>query len=107
MERKVAWNGRSDEDLVALEQLAAEYREFISQNKTERECTKAAIAAAEAAGYKPLSEAIAGELPLQPGDKVWAHAKGKAIILVHVGRAPMAQGLNILGAHIDSPRLDI
>ncbi|MCI8366742.1 MAG: aminopeptidase [Eggerthellaceae bacterium] len=107
MERKVAWNGRSDEDLVALEQLAAEYREFISQNKTERECTKAAIAAAEAAGYKPLSEAIAGELPLQPGDKVWAHAKGKAIILVHVGRATMAQGLNILGAHIDSPRLDI
>ncbi len=107
MERKVAWNERSQEDLAAMEQLAEEYRWFISENKTERECTQAAIALAEAAGYKPLSRAIAEELPLQPGDKVWAQAKGKALILVHVGRAPMAQGLNILGAHIDSPRLDI
>ena len=107
MERKVAWNQRTREDVAAMEQLAEEYRQFISQNKTERECTKAAIALAEAAGYKPLSRAIAEELPLQPGDKVWAQAKGKALILVHVGRAPMQQGLNILGAHIDSPRLDI
>lgn len=107
MERKVAWNERSQEDLAAMDQLAEEYRQFISENKTERECTQAAIALAEAAGYKPLSQAIAEELPLQPGDKVWAQAKGKALILVHVGRAPMAQGLNILGAHIDSPRLDI
>lgn len=107
MERKVAWNQRTQEDMTAMEQLAEEYRQFISQNKTERECTRAAIALAEAAGYKPLSQAIAEELPLQPGDKVWAQAKGKALILVHVGRAPMAQGLNILGAHIDSPRLDI
>ena len=107
MERKVAWNERSQEDLAAMDQLAEEYRQFISENKTERECTQAAIALAEAAGYKPLAQAIAEELPLQPGDKVWAQAKGKALILVHVGRAPMAQGLNILGAHIDSPRLDI
>lgn len=107
MERKVAWNERSQEDLAAMEQLAEEYRQFISQNKTERECTQAAIALAEAAGYKPLTQAIADELPLQPGDKVWAQAKGKALILVHVGRQPLQQGVNILGAHIDSPRLDV
>lgn len=107
MERKVAWNERSQEDLAAMEQLAEEYRQFISQNKTERECTRAAIALAEAAGYKPLAQAIADELPLQPGDKAWAQAKGKALILVHVGRQPLQQGVNILGAHIDSPRLDV
>lgn len=107
MEREIAWKKYSAEDEEALEELAREYIAFISDNKTERECAKAALARAEAAGYKPLSEAVAQGRRLVPGDKVWAHTRGKALVLVHVGTRPFADGLNILGAHIDSPRLDL
>ncbi|MGI6221690.1 MAG: aminopeptidase [Coriobacteriales bacterium] len=107
MERKNAWKTYDDAQLAELEELAAGYIDFISENKTERECAEAAIARAEAAGYEPLSEAIASGRALKAGDKVWAHTHGKALLLVHIGTEPMEKGLNILGAHIDSPRLDL
>ena len=107
MERENAWKKYSAEDLAELESLAADYIQFISENKTERECTDAAIAAAEAAGYKPLTAAIAAGETLKAGDKVWAHTHGKALMLVQLGEKPLEEGLNILGAHIDSPRLDL
>ena len=87
--------------------LAAEYIGFISQNKTERECAASAIRLAEAYGYRPLEEAVREGRALVAGDKVWAAAHGKALILVQVGSQPFAAGMNILGAHIDSPRLDL
>ncbi len=107
MERDIAWKKYDEAAHEALEALAADYIEFISANKTERECATAAIAAAEEAGYDSLADAIAAGTPVGPGAKLWACAQGKAVILVHVGAAPMSDGLNILGAHIDSPRLDI
>ncbi|WP_080800117.1 aminopeptidase [Arabiibacter massiliensis] len=107
MERDVAWRKYDEADLEALEQLAAEYIDFISDNKTERECAAAAIAQAEEHGYRPLDEAVRDGRALAAGDKVWALAHGKALILAHIGRRPLAEGLNILGAHIDSPRLDL
>lgn len=107
MERDIAWKKYDEADNEALEALAADYIEFISANKTERECATAAIAAAEEAGYDSLADCIAAGTPVRPGAKLWACAQGKAVILVHVGAAPMSDGLNILGAHIDSPRLDI
>ena len=107
MEREVAWKKYTAADNDALEALAADYIDFISENKTERECATAAIAAAEDAGYDSLADCIAAGTPVGPGSKLWACAQGKAVILVHVGSEPMAAGLNILGAHIDSPRLDI
>ena len=107
MERENAWKSYTASDLEELEQLAAEYITFISENKTERECTSAAIAAAEAAGYLPLDMAIEKGIALKPGDKVWAHTHGKALMLVQLGEKPLEEGLNILGAHIDSPRLDL
>ncbi len=107
MEREVAWKQYDEAALTALEALAADYIEFISVNKTERECAAAAIAAAEDVGYDSLADCIAAGTPVGPGSKLWACAQGKAVILVHVGSEPMAAGLNILGAHIDSPRLDI
>ena len=107
MERKNAWKDYSAEQLDQLEKLARGYITFISDNKTERECAADAIKLAEGAGYKPLDEAIAQGTALKPGDKIWAHTHGKALLLVHVGSQPLEQGFNILGAHIDSPRLDL
>lgn len=107
MEHESAWKKYGEGDLTALEALAADYIDFISANKTERECAAAAIAAAEEAGYDSLADAIAAGAPAGPGTKLWACAQGKAVILVHVGAEPLSDGMNILGAHIDSPRLDI
>lgn len=107
MERDVAWKKYDDADLEALEHLAAEYVDFISDNKTERECATTAIALAEEHGYLSLDDAVREGRALKAGDKVWAQAHGKALILAHLGKRPLAEGLNILGAHIDSPRLDL
>ena len=107
MEHEVAWKRYDEVELEALEGLAANYIDFISENKTERRCAAAAVAMAEKAGYTPLSEAVRDGRALKPGDKVWAHSHGKALILVQIGREPIANGMNILGAHIDSPRLDL
>lgn len=107
MDRDIAWKKYEESDLAALEELAADYIDFISANKTERECSRAAIAKAEACGYCSLADAVAAAKAVKPGDKLWAHVHGKAVILVHVGEAPLEQGMNILGAHVDSPRLDL
>ena len=107
MEREVAWKKYDEASLDELEALAVDYIDFISENKTERECAAAAIAAAEDAGSDSLADCIAAGTPVGPGSKLWACAQGKAVILVHVGAAPISEGMNILGAHIDSPRLDI
>lgn len=107
MEREVAWKKYDETASAEVEALAADYIDFISDNKTERECAAAAIAAAEDAGYDSLADCIAAGTPVGPGSKLWACAQGKAVILVHVGAAPISEGMNILGAHIDSPRLDI
>ena len=107
MEHDVAWKKYDEADLEALEQLTAEYIDFISDNKPERECAAAAIALAEERGYRPLDEAVREGRALRAGDKVWAQAHGKALILAHLGSAPLAEGFNILGAHLDSPRLDL
>lgn len=107
MERDVAWKKYGEADSEKLEELAARYIDFISRSKTERECAAAAVDMAKAAGYMPLDEAVRDGRGLKPGDKVWAAAQGKALVLVHVGEEPLSRGMNILGAHIDSPRLDL
>lgn len=107
MERRNAWKAYTETQLERIDGLSRDYIGFISENKTERECAGEAIRLAEQAGYKPLDDAIRGQRSLEPGDKVWAHTHGKALILVNIGSEPLQDGFNILGAHIDSPRLDI
>ncbi|MEG0757765.1 MAG: aminopeptidase, partial [Raoultibacter sp.] len=107
MEHESAWKSYTPDDLGCLERLAAEYRAFISDNKTERECAASAITLAEEHGYIPLDQAVREGRALKAGDKVWAQAHGKALILVQLGETSLEEGLNILGAHIDSPRLDL
>ena len=107
MERPSAWKKYSPEQLTELEQLAGDYRTFISENKTERLCCAAGVKLAREAGYVALEDAIAAGTPLKAGDKVYAVNHGKTLILMNLGTAPLEQGFNILGAHIDSPRLDL
>ena len=107
MEHEVAWKKYDEVDLEALEGLASNYIDFISENKTERRCAATAIRMAEKAGYISLADAVREGRALSAGDKVWAHSHGKALILVQLGRKPLSEGMNILGAHIDSPRLDL
>ncbi len=107
MERESAWKHYDEDQLAELEQLAAGYIDFISENKTEREFAAATIRSAEAAGYESLEDAISAGRKLTCGDKVWASMRGKAVILMQLGRRPLTDGMNILGAHIDSPRLDV
>lgn len=107
MEHESAWKRYDADQLDELERLAGEYLDFISDNKTERRCVRSAISLAEQAGYRCLDEAIEDGRRLMPGDKVWAHSFGKALILITIGNEPLSSGINILGAHIDSPRLDL
>ena len=107
MERPNAWKKYDDATLAELDELCEDYRRFISENKTERECVKSSIKLAEEAGYVSLETALAEGRTLKAGDKVYAASHNKTLMLVNLGRRPMEQGMNILGAHIDSPRLDL
>lgn len=107
MERPNAWKDYTAEQLDELHYLCEGYKAYISDNKTERECCAAAVSLAEEAGYVDLAAKIAASEALKPGDKVYAVNRGKALMLVNMGTDPLEQGVNILGAHIDSPRLDV
>lgn len=107
MERPCAWKSYTPTDFEQLEKLACTYKDFISDNKTERECVKTALDQAKEHGYISLDEVVSQGVRLKAGDKVWALAQGKALMLVQLGTEPLERGVNVLGAHIDSPRLDI
>lgn len=107
MEYENAWNKYSDKELSELENLSSDYRKFLDKGKTERECVKEIIKIAEKAGYKDLNKIISKQKKLEAGDKVYAVNMKKSVALFTIGKSPMEQGMNILGAHVDSPRLDI
>ena len=107
MERKTAWNEYKKKDMKKLEKLNAGYRAFLDNGKTERECVKESVRQAEEAGYVNLDTYVKENRALKPGDKVYAVCMKKAIALFQIGTRPLTEGMNILGAHIDSPRLDV
>ena len=107
MERPNAWKTYNRTELKKVEALAAEYRTFIDNGKTERECAELSVAALEKAGYVSLDRVIAAKKALKPGDKVYLNQMGKAVLTFLIGKKPLAEGMNIVGAHIDSPRLDL
>ena len=107
MERTVAWTKYNKTELRKLETVSKEYRAFLDAGKTERECVNGAIRLATAAGYRDLKAIIANNETLKAGDRVYADCMGKAIMLFIIGKNPMENGFNIIGAHIDSPRMDL
>ena len=107
MERKNAWKTYDEAQLTALNTLCADYKAFLDKGKTERECVVEAVKQARAHGYFDLEDAMKQGRTLKAGDKVYHVCMDKTIALYHIGKAPIENGMNILGAHIDSPRIDI
>lgn len=102
-----AWDKYSKEDLEKVFALNERYKEFMSTCKTERECVDEFAALAEAKGYVNLEQVIAEGKTLKAGDKVYANNKGKTLAMFLIGKEGFEKGLKILGAHVDSPRLDL
>ena len=107
MERKNAWKKYTEEEKAAVFAYGEEYRQFISDCKTERECVTELKKRAKAAGFQDMEDVIANGITLKAGDRVFADNKGKSFAMYIIGKKPMQEGMNILGAHIDSPRLDL
>ena len=107
MERRNAWLSYKEAEEAEMEKLAKAYREFLDKGKTERECVTQIIREARAAGYESLEEKTAKGEKLKAGDKVYTVGMKKIIALFHIGQDDISEGMNILGAHIDSPRLDV
>ena len=100
---KTVWEKLNDSQKDELMQFNKEYIDFLSVSKTERAFVNNSIALVEKAGFKNLSEVT----ELKPGDKVYSTNKGKNILAFIIGKEPIRNGLNLLGAHIDSPRTDL
>lgn len=105
--REIAWNKYDDEKIKEVMELSEGYKKFISDCKTERECVIEGIRIAEEHGYRNLADVIKNNETLKAGDKVYANNMGKTLALFLIGKEPLEKGMKILGAHIDSPRLDL
>lgn len=107
MERENAWKKCDEARIKEVFDFCEGYRRYISECKTERECAARSIEMAKEKGYENLFDVISEGRSLKAGDKVYACNMGKAVVLFNIGKQPLSDGMKILGAHIDSPRLDI
>ena len=107
MDRKNAWNTYTKEQLAELDNINEKYKFCLNAGKTERECVELAVSMAEEAGYRDLKDVMAAGGSLKTGDKVYDVCMNKMIALFRIGEEPVSSGMNILGAHIDSPRIDV
>ncbi|MEE3392399.1 MAG: aminopeptidase [Lachnospiraceae bacterium] len=107
METKNVWPTYDKKALKSLEKLSSGYIDFLSNGKTERECVDQIVESAHAAGYKDLTDYIMKGKALKPGDKIIAVNMKKSVAMFQIGKEPFERGMNILGAHIDSPRMDV
>lgn len=107
MERRNAWTTYNAEELKKLNAINEDYKKCLDAGKTERECIALTIERAEAAGYKNIKDVIKSGEKVQAGDKIYAVCMNKMIAMFNMGTKPLEEGINILGAHIDSPRIDV
>ena len=107
MERKNAWAAYDESELAKLEAFSKAYCAYLDHGKTERECVTESVKAAKVCGFKALDEAIAEGKKLQAGDRIYVNWMNKCFMLFVIGSRALEEGMNILGAHIDSPRIDI
>ncbi len=104
---KNLWTKYTACQLEELEAVNEKYKKCLDEGKTERECVTLSIKMAEKAGYKNIKDVIAEGKELKAGDKVYAACMKKSLALFQIGKEPISHGMNILGAHIDSPRIDV
>lgn len=107
METKNTWETYDAKQLKKVDEFAKDYMNFLNNGKTERECIDVIVNEIEKAGYKELNTLIKNKTALKCGDKVYSVWMNKSIVMFQIGEKKMSEGLNILGAHIDSPRLDV
>ena len=107
MYRKNAWENLAEDEKEQLSAFAKDYMAFLNNGKTERECVAEGVRQAEAKGFKNLMDVVKNGETLKAGDRVYRAWMNKDIMLFIIGEKPMERGMNILGAHIDSPRIDI
>ena len=107
METKNAWKKYDEKALAEIDAFTKDYRTFLDNGKTERECIDTIVNQIEEKGYKELETVIKAGDSLKAGDKVYAVCMNKSIAMFQIGTQPMENGMNILGAHIDSPRMDV
>lgn len=107
MERNNVWFSYNQDQLAELDRINALYKSCLDEGKTERECVKTAIRMAEKKGYQDVRKLIGNQAEVKAGDRVYAVCMDKSIIFFNIGTRPLEEGMNILGAHIDSPRIDV
>lgn len=107
MERKNVWPAYAQNQLTELDRINVLYKACLDEGKTERECVKTAVRMAQEKGYRDIRELIRNQAQVKTGDKVYAVCMDKSIVLFNIGTRPLEEGMNILGAHIDSPRIDV
>lgn len=103
MYSKNIWQNATNEKIEAMMKFCEDYKDFITKGKTERICVAEALKVAKDKGYKCLCEVKEAK----PGDKLYLLNKNKNIVLFHIGKKAVVEGIRVLGAHIDSPRLDV
>ena len=101
------WKKYKDYDIEKLNEICDEYRGFISKSKIEREVVKNSIKMAEDLGFVNLNKYTENNIKLNYGDKVYINNRNKSLALFVIGSEDITKGINILGAHVDSPRLDL
>lgn len=107
MTKTNVWTSYDEKTIAQVNAFSEGYKEFISKGKTERLCVALSKELAEKKGFENLDEKIKNGTNLKAGDKVYADFMGKALMLAVIGSSPISDGTNILGAHIDSPRMDL
>ncbi|MFV0362803.1 MAG: aminopeptidase [Suipraeoptans sp.] len=107
MMKENVWNSYTKKQLTELEKINKEYKELLDEGKTERECVKIAVRYAKEAGYQNLDEVIKSGETVKSGSKLYSVFMEKTVVMFNIGKESLENGMNILGAHIDSPRIDI
>ena len=107
MKKDNLWLGYTQEDRRKVDEVCERYKRCLNQGKTERECVALAVEMARERGYKELYSVLKKGESVRAGDKLYAVQMDKSVALFQIGRKPLSTGMNILGAHIDSPRIDI
>lgn len=104
--RENAWPRVAPEERQAVEAYCREYMAFLSAAKTEREAFDLALAQLQSRGYRDLDQLARDREPLAPGTRVYRGCRGKTLLAAVLGQRPLAEGLHLVGGHVDAPRLD-
>ncbi|MFG6368573.1 MAG: aminopeptidase [Lachnospiraceae bacterium] len=107
MKKDNLWRKYTNEEKKKVQEVCDRYKDCLNHGKTERECVSQAVEIAQKNGYKELFETLEKGEPIKVGDKLYAVQMDKSVVLFQIGKKLLSDGMNILGAHIDSPRIDI